>query len=157
MLHCSSAACFCSLTCFNVFAINSAMSVPDVGTLPKSPFRCQNVHFYAILSILRGDELGVTGYGKSERGKEERWQQKRNRLAKEIVPVDEEQREKKEGSRNDAREMHRAGRAERGRRGKKRKRKGRNPTQGVLRTATGSPIEQSSSPAQGEGKGKREN
>ena len=33
--------------------------------------------------------------------------------------MDEEQREKKEGSRNNAREMHRAGRAERGRRGKK--------------------------------------
>ena len=38
MLLCSSDACFCSLTYFNVFALNSAMSVPDVGTLPKSPF-----------------------------------------------------------------------------------------------------------------------
>lgn len=49
---CSSAACFCSLTYFNVFAIDSAMSVPDVGPLPKSPFRCQYVHYCAILSIL---------------------------------------------------------------------------------------------------------
>ena len=38
MLLCSSAACFCSLTCFNVFTLNIAISVPHIRTLPKSPF-----------------------------------------------------------------------------------------------------------------------
>ena len=51
MLLCSSSACFCSLTCFNVFAIDSAMSVPHVRTLPNCPFSCHFVHLCAKMSI----------------------------------------------------------------------------------------------------------
>ena len=51
MLLCSSAACFCSLTCFNVFAIDSAMSVPHIRTLPFYPLSCHFVHLCAKMSI----------------------------------------------------------------------------------------------------------
>ena len=53
MLLCSSAACFCSLTCFNVFTLNIAISVPHIRTLPKSPFpvsKCPlSCHFVHLL------------------------------------------------------------------------------------------------------------